>query len=285
MRTFAIGDVQGCGDEIDRLLDLIAFDPRADRLWFVGDLVNRGPRSLHVLRRVKALGASAYVVLGNHDLHLLALAMTKRERRKSQDTIDDVLAASDCDELLSWLRQRPLLHHDPALNYTMLHAGLPPQWDLELAQQCARELETALRDDALCVELFEHMYGDEPAQWSADLRGVERLRFITNCLTRLRFCRADGRLELQFKGEIGDAPSHVMPWFRAPQRRSRDLRIVFGHWSALGFYRGDGVLGIDTGCVWGNQLCAVRLDAEDAQPIFVPCSAAGRAINHSAGAE
>jgi bis(5'-nucleosyl)-tetraphosphatase (symmetrical) len=156
----------------------------------------------------------------------------------------------------------------------MIHAGLPPQWDLATAQSCAAELEQALRDEERCVELFTHMYGDQPNRWSDDLRGMDRLRFITNCLTRLRFCRADGTLQLKFKGKIDNAPPGVFPWFRVPQRRTRDLRIVCGHWSALGYHDGDGVLSIDTGCVWGDKLCAVRLD-QRAAPVFVPCSSSG----------
>jgi bis(5'-nucleosyl)-tetraphosphatase (symmetrical) len=271
MPTYAIGDIQGCAAEFEALLDRIGFDPARDRLWLVGDLVNRGPRSLDVLRRVKELGAAAITVLGNHDLHLLAAALTPSEQLKPQDTLGEIFTAPDRDDLLDWLRRRPLLHHDPKLNYTMIHAGLPPQWDLALAQACAEELETALRDEDRCTALFAHMYGDHPNRWSDGLKGFDRLRFITNCLTRLRFCRADGRLELKFKGAIEEAPDYVTPWFRAPKRRSRELRIVCGHWSALGFYEGDGVLSIDTGCVWGQKLCAVRLDRR-ADPVFVPCS-------------
>jgi bis(5'-nucleosyl)-tetraphosphatase (symmetrical) len=271
MATYAIGDIQGCAQEFDALLGVIRFDPAADTLWITGDLVNRGPRSLQVLRAVKALGTAAITVLGNHDLHLLATALTPGEQLKPQDTLGPVFTAPDRDELLDWLRHLPMLHHDPLLGYTMIHAGLPPQWDLATAQLCARELEAALRDEDRCVELFAHMYGDWPKRWSDDLRGLDRLRFITNCLTRLRFCRADGTLELKLKGPIEDAPLNVTPWFRAPHRRSRDLRIVCGHWSALGYYAADGVLSIDTGCVWGGQLCAVRLD-QPGDPVFVPCS-------------
>jgi len=205
---------------------------------------------------------------------LLAAALTPGEQLKPQDTLGPIFEAADRDELLTWLRSLPMLHHDAQLGYTMIHAGLPPQWDLATARSCAAELEQALRDDERCLELFTHMYGDKPKRWSDDLRGVDRLRFITNCLTRLRFCRADGTLELKFKGKVAAAPTGVMPWFRVPQRRSRDLRIVCGHWSALGYHDGDGVLSIDTGCVWGGKLCAVRLDRE-AAPIFVPCSSSG----------
>lgn len=274
MATYAIGDIQGCDEELGRLLDELKFEPSSDRLWLVGDLVNRGPSSLAVLRRIKALGDAAVVVLGNHDLHLLALAYSPHERFKAKDTLHEVLQAPDRDELLAWLRCRPMLHHDPVLGYTMIHAGLPPQWDLDTAQRCARELEAALRDDHRCTELFANMYGDQPNRWSESLAGFERLRFITNALTRLRFCRPDGTLELKHKGTIEQAPADVVPWFRAPNRRSRDLRIVCGHWSALGFHDEAGVLSIDTGCVWGQQLCAVRLDAP-AKPWFVPCSSSG----------
>jgi bis(5'-nucleosyl)-tetraphosphatase (symmetrical) len=275
MAIYAIGDIQGCDDEFARLLDELRFDPQRDRVWLVGDLVNRGPHSLRVLRRVKALGDAATVVLGNHDLHLLALAYSRNEPFKSKDTLDEILTAPDRDELLAWLRERPMLHHDAALGYTMIHAGLPPQWDLNTAQRCANELEQALRDEAHCRELFEHLYGDQPNRWSEDLTGFDRLRFITNALTRLRFCRDDGALDLKHKGTIADAPAHVVPWFRAPGRRSRGLRIVFGHWSALGFHQEAGVLAIDTGCVWGQRLCAVRLDTESIEPTFVPCSSGG----------
>lgn len=274
MATYAIGDIQGCDDEFQALLERLEFDPGRDRLWLVGDLVNRGPRSLAVLRRVKAMETAAVVVLGNHDLHLLAVTSTPAERLKPKDTLGEILSAPDRDELLDWLRHRPLLHHDAALGRTMVHAGLAPQWDLTTAQACAAELEAAIRDPQARVELFAGMYGDRPDCWSDALRGIERLRFITNCLTRLRYCRADGRLDLGFKGPIEDAPTGLVPWFRVPGRRSRDLRIVCGHWSALGYYEGDGVLSIDTGCVWGRKLCAVRLDAP-AEPVFLPCRKPG----------
>lgn len=294
MSVYAIGDVQGCDEEFAQLLSKLAFSPSRDTLWLVGDLVNRGPRSLEVLRRVKALGDAAICVLGNHDLHLLALALlpsapisrgipssalpASLRPVKSKDTLQHILAAPDRDELLHWLRHRPMLHHDAALGYTMIHAGLPPQWDLAMAQACARELEETLRDERRCRDLFAHMYGDKPDRWSDDLLGTERLRFITNCFTRLRFCRADGRLDLKFKGEVKDAPKGLMPWFQVPDRRSRDARIVCGHWSALGYYDADGVLAIDTGCVWGEKLCAVRLDQRAAAPVFVPCSSSGLSV-------
>jgi bis(5'-nucleosyl)-tetraphosphatase (symmetrical) len=278
MPTYAIGDIQGCCDEFEQLLDLLNFDPQRDRLWLVGDLVNRGPKSLDVLRKVRALGEAAISVLGNHDLHLLALAISPQERRKRKDTLDEVLAAPDRDELLHWLRHRPILHHDATLGYTMIHAGLPPQWDFATAVSCARELETALRNIDSARELFEYMYGDQPDLWRDDLRGTDRLRFITNCFSRLRFCTDEGRLQLQYKGRLDQAPPQLKPWFRAPNRRSRDMRIVCGHWSALGYHDADGVLCIDTGCVWGASLCAARLDRREL-PVTVPCSSAGLSVD------
>jgi bis(5'-nucleosyl)-tetraphosphatase (symmetrical) len=277
MAIHAIGDVQGCCDELERLLELIRFDAASDRLWFAGDLVNRGPRSLDTLRLVKSLGECAITVLGNHDLHLLAVALTPTAKIKSKDTLDDILDASDRDELLDWLRHRPLLHYDPDLRRVLIHAGLAPEWDLATAVACARELETALRDPAMAMRLFRDMYGDEPDRWSPQLAGTQRLRFITNCFTRLRFCHTDGRLALGFKGTPGNAPEGIAPWFRVPGRRSRDLDIVCGHWSALGLHDGDGVLAIDTGCVWGGRLCAVRLDAPQA-PVFIPCTSSGLTV-------
>ncbi|MBC7983832.1 MAG: symmetrical bis(5'-nucleosyl)-tetraphosphatase [Candidatus Obscuribacterales bacterium] len=268
MPTYAIGDVQGCFTELIALVAKIKFNPVQDRLWFVGDLVNRGPQSLEVLRYVKGLGKSAVTVLGNHDLHLLALALSRSEPRKAQDTLDDVLNASDRDELLDWLRQQPLLHHDAALGYTMIHAGLPPQWNLATAKACAQELAAALRNDNDARELFTHMYGDKPHRWSNELRGIDRLRFITNCFTRLRVCDAAGQLNLKYKGELKAIPEGFFPWFRAPQRQSQELRIVCGHWSALGLHQANGVIAIDTGCVWGGQLCAFRLD-KSAPPVFI----------------
>jgi bis(5'-nucleosyl)-tetraphosphatase (symmetrical) len=275
MRTFAIGDIQGCFAEFEQLLKQIRFDPEQDRLWLVGDLVNRGPQSLQVLRKVRSLGASAITVLGNHDLHLLAAALSPAESLKPKDTLGEIFSAPDCDELLHWLRHRPMLHTDHALGYTMVHAGFAPQWDLAQAQACARELEAALRDPDRCVELFAHMYGDKPDQWSAHLQGAERLRFITNCFTRLRFCSEDGRLELKYKGTLDKAPKGLMPWFKVPERRWHGTRIVCGHWSALGYHREEDVLAIDTGCVWGERLCAVRLDQADPSPVFTPCSSSG----------
>ena len=258
MAVYAIGDVQGCFRELQLLLNKLRFDPASDRLWFAGDLVNRGPQSLETLRFVRNLGAAAVTVLGNHDLHLLA-TVAHAGKLKPKDTLRPILDAPDRAELLDWLRERPLLHHDAELGYTLVHAGLPPQWDLALAQTCAHDVETILRG-ADHAEFFGHMYGDEPTLWVDELTGWERLRFITNCLTRLRYCDADGRIALAHKGAPGSQPDGLYPWFELPQRGSRDLKIVFGHWSTLGERSDPGVYPLDTGCLWGGQLTALRLD-------------------------
>ncbi len=257
MAVYAIGDVQGCYEQLQALLERVAFDPTRDRLWFAGDLVNRGPHSLETLRLARSL--DAVCVLGNHDLHLLAAACHPRSL-KTKDTLGQVLEAPDAEALLDWLRRRPLLHHDEALGYALIHAGLPPQWDLETARACAAEVEAVLRGDEH-GEFFAQMYGNQPDIWSPSLTGMDRLRFITNCFTRLRFCDAEGRLALDQKGPPGSQPAELRPWFAWPQRRSRDTRILFGHWSTLGAYDGDRVHALDTGCLWGGKLTAARLDA------------------------
>lgn len=258
MAVYAIGDVQGCYEPLRRLLDLLRFDPAADTLWLVGDLVNRGPRSVEVLRLARGLGERAVTVLGNHDLTLLAVA-AGQVKPKRKDTFGTVLEAPDGAELLDWLRQRPLLHHDPALGFTMVHAGLPPQWDLALAQRCAAEVEATLRGSGH-EEFLARMFGGEPRRWRDKLSGYDRLRFIVNALTRIRFCTGDGALSLDEKGPVGSQGADLLPWFAAPGRRSASLKIIFGHWAALGYYRAPGLYGLDSGCVWGNRLTAVRLD-------------------------
>lgn len=268
MALYAIGDVQGCDDELGALLDRIRFRPDRDRLWLTGDIVNRGPRSLAALRRVHALRDNLVLVLGNHDLHLLAVARSSARHLKRGDTLDEILAASDRDTLLDWLQGCPLLHHDAELGYTLIHAGLPPQWDLATAATAAHEVEQALAIDP--VSMYEHMYGDEPGCWSDSLAGYERLRFAVNCLTRLRYCDAKGRINLRLNKSPDAVEEPWMPWFRVPQRRSRELRIVCGHWSTLGVYLKDNVSGIDAGCVWGGNLCALRLD-EPGEPILIGC--------------
>lgn len=259
MAVYAIGDIQGCFDELQALLDKIGFDPAGDRLWFTGDLVNRGPKSLETLRFVKALGDRAVTVLGNHDLHLLAVAYGLKD--DTAEGIGDVLTAPDRDELTNWLRHRPLLHHDAELDYTLIHAGLPPSWDLAKAQALAAEVEAILRGPD-CLALLEHMYGNEPTQWLDDLTGWERLRFIVNCFTRLRFCDNEGRLALTEKGPPGSQPAPYRPWFTVPDRASAGINIVFGHWSTLGPCAEPNVFPLDTGCLWGGRLTALRLDGK-----------------------
>lgn len=258
MATYAIGDIQGCYDELQHLLEQLDFDETRDQLWFVGDLVNRGPKSLPVLRFVKSLGDAAVTVLGNHDLHLLALAYGNPKHKHSSN-LNDVLAAPDRDELISWLKNRPLLHRDKNLAFTMIHAGLPPQWSMKTARACAREVESVLRSDAH-TEYFLNMYGNEPKHWDENLQGMERWRFITNCFTRLRYCSPDGSLLLQQKGAPDNNTLKHMPWFTHPQRASRKKRILFGHWSTLGYQVCHNTWALDSGCLWGGQLTALRID-------------------------
>jgi bis(5'-nucleosyl)-tetraphosphatase (symmetrical) len=268
MAVYAIGDLQGCLDPLVRLLDRIDFDPACDRLWFCGDLVNRGPASLATLRFVHSLGDSTITVLGNHDLHLLATAYGGERPLKRRDTLDEVLAAPDRQVLLDWLRRRPLLHHDPRLGYTLVHAGLPPQWDLATAQAAAAELEAVLGGDGF-VRFLRQMYGDLPDLWTAELAGSDRLRYIVNAFTRMRFCRPDGSLDFNEKSAPGRAAEGLVPWYCFPGRRNAGLRIVFGHWSTLGEVEHQGAICLDTGCVWGGRLSAMRLD--DGTRFFVEC--------------
>jgi bis(5'-nucleosyl)-tetraphosphatase (symmetrical) len=273
MAVFAVGDIQGCHDDLMRLLERIHFDAAEDRLWFAGDLVNRGPASLAVLRFVKGLGEGAVSVLGNHDLHLLAVAAGTHSLRKN-DTLDEILAAPDRDELLEWLRHRPLLHHDAALGYTLVHAGLPPQWDLRQAETCAHELEAVLRG-LKHMDFFRHMYGDEPKRWDPKLSGMDRLRFIVNCFTRLRFVGPKGELDLNTKGAPGTQSRGYLPWYEVPDRKSEGLHILFGHWSTVGEIQASHqALGLDTGCVWGGRLSAFRLDGDNGGWYCVDCQGA-----------
>jgi bis(5'-nucleosyl)-tetraphosphatase (symmetrical) len=270
MALYAIGDVQGCDAELGELLAALKFSADRDRLWFVGDLVNRGPGSLAVLRRIWSLGDAATVTLGNHDLHLLAVAFGSG-RVRSDDTLDDILAAPDREALLHWLAGRPLFHEDHSLNACLLHAGLAPQWDVRRARECAREFESALQRDP--KKLLDRLYGDQPDLWNEALEGEERLRFIVNCFTRLRYVDADGRLMLRAKGSPKKSQTPTLiPWFDAADARWRGPRMVFGHWSTLGFFDKADVTGLDSGCVWGGALTALRLDAPGAKPVQVPCA-------------
>ncbi|SPP63568.1 symmetrical bis(5'-nucleosyl)-tetraphosphatase [Nitrospira lenta] len=255
MAIYAIGDIHGCARSLEQLLDLIRFDPSVDRLWCVGDLVNRGPDSLGVLRYLTQLGPAAQIVLGNHDLFLLAAAEGLVALRP-KDTIQDILAAEDRTELLAWLRQQPLHHHEGA--YFMVHAGLLPQWSIDEAARLAREVEHTLAGPESRLFLQALFQGNTP-QWSAALTGYERLAAVTRALTRLRTCTEEGVLS-GFSGSPDDAPHGHLPWFRIPSRRNSDHTILFGHWAALGLHIEPNILGLDSGCVWGRQLTAIRLN-------------------------
>ena len=260
MAVYAIGDLQGCLDELKALLSKLNYQSGIDQLWFVGDLVNRGPQSLDTLRFIKSL-PNTVITLGNHDLSLLAIAYTHRPLGKN-DTIQDILDAPDREELLTWLRQQKLFHRDKELGFSMVHAGLHPSWTRSEARAYAKEVQHALRGDNY-VEFFEHMYGNEPAQWSEELSGYERLRVITNILTRMRYCDKNGELNLKLKGAPGkQSKSKFMPWFDVKKRQSQKRKIIFGHWSTLGLVQRNNVYAIDTGCLWGGQLTALRIDTE-----------------------
>lgn len=259
MTRYAVGDLQGCFDPLQRLLERVKFDPAHDQLWSVGDIVNRGPQSLECLQFFYELGNSARVVLGNHDLHLLAIAHGLRPLKRG-DTLQPILDAANGGELLSWLRQQPLLYRDG--HYTMMHAGLAPQWTVAHAQQLADEVAVVLQSDHL-VEFLRGMYGDTPTCWSEDLRGIERWRVIVNYLTRLRFCTAAGELDLSSKGEPATAPAGFMPWFDVPERKSAGDTLIIGHWAALmGRTQRSDVIALDSGCVWGNRLTLLNLETQ-----------------------
>ncbi|MBI3479394.1 MAG: symmetrical bis(5'-nucleosyl)-tetraphosphatase [Nitrosomonadales bacterium] len=265
MAIYAVGDVQGCHAELAQLLDQIAFDPAQDRLWLVGDLVNRGPDSLEVLRLVKSLGDSAITVLGNHDLHLLAVAAGVAELHHS-DTLDEILGAPDRDELLDWLRNQRLLHAQDG--YVLVHAGLLPQWSVAQAASLAREVEAALRADDYATFLAR-MYGNAPHHWDDSLSGYKRLRVIVNAFTRMRICTKEGGMEFRFKGEVEHIPAGYQPWFDIPKRASREATVIFGHWSALGLKIMPNIIALDTGCLWGGPMSALRLS--DRQLYQVSC--------------
>jgi bis(5'-nucleosyl)-tetraphosphatase (symmetrical) len=265
MAVYAIGDIQGCYIEFQQLLEKIRFDPAQDEVWLVGDLVNRGPDSLQVLRLVKELGESAITVLGNHDLHLLAVAAGEAKLHRS-DTLDDILNAPDRNDLLVWLRQQRLLYAENG--YVLVHAGLLPEWSVKQAIGLAHEVESALRGDDYTT-FFEHMYGNAPRVWDDELRGYKRLRVITNAFTRMRICTAKGEMDFKFKGEVDDIPEGYLPWFNLPQRNSAAATVIFGHWSALGLKVTPNVIALDTGCLWGGPMTAIRL--EDRQIFQVSC--------------
>lgn len=266
MATYAVGDIQGCCTELRQLLEKVRFDPAADQLWLVGDLVNRGADSVGVLRLVKSLGAAAVTVLGNHDLHLLAVAEGAAELHRN-DTLNEILSAPDCNELLAWLRAQRLLHTEGG--WLMVHAGLLPGWTVKQAQQLAHEVETALRGPHY-HDFLVRMYGNHPDRWDDELTGYKRLRVITNAFTRMRICTPQGEMDFKFKGEEQAIPAGYLPWFNIPNRASAEISIVCGHWSALGLKVTPNVVALDTGCLWGGALSAIRL--EDRTVFQIPCA-------------
>lgn len=260
MVTYAIGDIQGCYDSLMALLEKIDYDENKDTLWFAGDLVNRGPKSLKTLRFIKGLGDKAISVLGNHDLHLLALYFNKNNPKKS-DTLKATLNASDSEELMHWLRCLPLVHHDEQLNALMVHAGIPPNWSANKAVKRSLEVEAFIQSPDF-REFFQVMYGNHPDQWKSSLKGMDRLRAIVNYFTRMRFCTQQGQLDLRSKEGLNKKPTGFSPWFEL-ERKAVDTRIFFGHWAALeGKADGKNVFALDTGCVWGGQLSSIRLEDE-----------------------
>jgi bis(5'-nucleosyl)-tetraphosphatase (symmetrical) len=265
---YLLGDLQGCGDPLARLLQEVAFSPSRDHLYVLGDLVNRGPDSLGVLQRLSGLGASATCLLGNHDLHLLAVAQGVRKPHKS-DTVAQILDAPEREHWLNWLRHQRMVVQ--AHGWLMVHAGVLPQWDASQTLALAAEVEAMLQGPDLATFLPQ-MYGNEPAKWRDELQGVERLRCVINSLTRLRFCSADGTMEFASKEGAGGAPEGFMPWFEVPGRRTAGVPVAFGHWSTLGLINRDDLLSLDTGCVWGGQLTAVCLTDTGRDVIQIPCA-------------
>lgn len=271
MTLYAIGDIQGCGQAFAELLSAISFKRERDHLWLVGDLVNRGPDSLDVLREVINLGDSATTVLGNHDLHLLATAAGVRRAGRG-DTFQAVLAAPDATGILDWLRSRPLLHHDARRDRLLVHAGLPPTWSVSDAVSRAGEISARLRGPNWANALKD-MYGDEPRAWSDDHPDADRLRYVINALTRMRFCDEHGNLDFEHTGPPGTQPAHLLPWFEFPKRPSEATHVIFGHWASLGFLRRPNITALDSGCVWGGCLTAVPMEPAG-EPITVACAGA-----------
>jgi bis(5'-nucleosyl)-tetraphosphatase (symmetrical) len=269
MATYAIGDVQGCYPELQRLLEKLRFDTARDELWFCGDLVNRGGQSLETLRLIHQLRECSVVTLGNHDLSLLAIAQRKPEAQaRVNPELREVLFAHDAPVLFEWMRSQKLLHHDEKLNWTMIHAGLAPSWTLRQAQRAAQEVERELSSPRH-PRLLRNLFGNRPAVWSSRLQGMDRHRATINTLTRMRYCDVNGRIDFDAKGVPGTQKPGLYPWFEVPGMRRRDTRIVCGHWSALDRFAGFGVHAIDTGCVWGGKLTALRLDTEELQYVTV----------------
>lgn len=271
MAVYAIGDVQGCFDELQELVHYIKFNPKKDQLWFVGDLVNRGPKSLETLRWIKSLGNAAATVLGNHDLHLLAAHAGAKEIRTTS-SLYSVLQAKDIDTLVDWLRRQPLIRYNKQLKFAMVHAGLAPQWSLKDATRYSKEVEKVLRSKKYKDFLY-NMYGNQPNQWDGRLRGWNRLRTITNFMTRVRYCNNRGVMSFTEKGSPGTGSTRMKPWYQIKSRKSQDTTIVFGHWSTLGYIDEHNIIATDTGCLWGGALTAVQIEKDTLIIYQIECKA------------
>jgi len=261
MSVYAIGDLQGCLDPLTNLLNKIHFDSSKDTLWFTGDLINRGPRSLDTLRFIIELGDSAITVLGNHDLHFLAVT-AGNTRHTTRDTFEDLLAAPDVEQLADWIRSQPLMHYDQTRNIALIHAGLPPQWSITEARRYASEVETVLQSDHY-QELVTTMYGNNPTHWDNSLTDIHRYRFIINCFTRMRYCSNEGDLDFKHKGTPGSQPDFLHPWYSLSDRKSSATTLLFGHWSNLGYQHEYNTYALDTGCLWGGTLTALNIDSKE----------------------
>ena len=270
MATYAIGDIQGCYSAFKKLLKKIKFNPDKDKLWICGDLVNRGEDSLKTIQTIRALGDAAQCVLGNHDLHLLAIYYTSAKQKKS-DTLSELLNSPDVDDIMTWLRHQPLFHFDVSLNFAMVHAGIYPSWSIEECQTYAKEVHEVLTGEHF-LSYFNAMYGNKPDQWKASLKGMDRMRFITNAFTRMRYVDEDNRLKLKLKG----APSkhteeRVFPWFERTKKHIKHNRVVFGHWSTLPSKQYDNFFSLDSGCLWGGELTALKISSKEPKWIRLDC--------------
>lgn len=269
MATYAIGDIQGCYDDLLRLIDKLSFDSTQDKLWFCGDIINRGPKSLETIRFIKSLGDSAITVLGNHDLHFLAVNYISN-RPSKHDTFADILSADDRYELAFWLRHQKIFHYDPKLNTSMVHAGIPIQWSIADACSYASEMEIILQSEDP-HNFFKNMYGNQPREWHKSLTDWDRYRFITNVFTRMRFCDERGRPDFKFKGDIGTQPAHLTAWFMHPKRKTVNDDIIFGHWSTLSNTQHPHIYPIDTGCLWSGSLTALKIGNDYKERIEIDC--------------
>jgi bis(5'-nucleosyl)-tetraphosphatase (symmetrical) len=273
LATYIIGDLQGCFDPLKALLAQINYQPNQDQLWFVGDIVNRGPQSLECLRFVKSLGKNGQIVLGNHDFHLIASALGLEKYRAKSDTLQPILDAPDCDELIDWLRQQPLMVKHPAINAVMVHAGIPPQWTIPQALAYAQEVEAVMKGSDWQNFIKQHLFGSKTREWYPLISGWERLRYIVNAFARMRYCDPHGLLDFEQKGAPSSASGQYQPWFVHPNRRNKDHHIFFGHWSTLGALDGYQVHATDTGCLWGGELTAYCLESKQRHTYACPQSA------------